>query len=291
MINVSNIERFATHDGPGIRTTVFLKGCPLRCPWCANPETWTIRPILMHKKEVCTGCQRCVSVCPEQALKYESGTIRIHHGRCTACGKCAENCLQSALSVNGKARDEKEIITYVLKDRDYYDESGGGMTLSGGEPLFQKEAVLKLLKEAKKAGLHTSVETTGCIPAEHFMEAEQYIDLFLFDIKHISKEKLKAVTGADAELIFENFEYLTEKRPQDVIARMPVIPGFNEDVLEEMIAYAQSRNVQAIHLLPYHNLGKTKWHQLQREYSFEDEKAMNKETLRKFERGNVSIGG
>jgi len=290
MINVSNIERFATHDGPGIRTTVFLKGCPLHCPWCANPETWTAEPVLMHKQEKCTGCRKCESVCPCGAVSWENG-FHVNRSRCIACGTCVRHCLASALSINGEAMEEEEIIRIVLRDREYYEETDGGVTFSGGEPLFQQEAVLKLLQTAKQHGLHTAVETTGCYPREHLQKAEKCIDLFLFDIKHTDREKLKSVTGGDPDLIFGSFEYLTEKRPQDVIARMPVIPGFNEDALEEMIAYAQAHHVKEINLLPYHNLGKTKWHQLQRNYQFENSQALRKESLNRYVKGNITIGG
>ena len=290
MINVSNIERFATHDGPGIRTTVFLKGCPLHCPWCANPETWSVRPVLMYKENNCIGCRHCEQVCRNKAISWEAGFC-IDHNKCDACEDCVRDCPGSALSINGESMQEEKVIEIVLRDNDYYQESGGGVTFSGGEPLLQKEGILKLLRLAKEAGLHTAVETTGNYDPERLKQAEKYIDLFLFDIKHTDKERLRSVTGANPDLIFANFEYLCAKRNKDIIARMPVIPEFNDDSIDRMIQYALSFDVREVNLLPYHNLGKNKWHQLQRKYDYEDDKAMKKETLQKYVTEKVKIGG
>ena len=290
MINVSNIERFAIKDGPGIRTAVFLKGCPLHCPWCANPETWTIEPLVMHKENVCVSCRECEKVCPMHAVSFESGHYAIDRSKCTACGTCAENCLAGALSVNGKAMNEEEILKEVLKDRDYYEESHGGVTFSGGEPLFQKDA-LSLLRKAKESGLHVAVETTGMYSPEHLQEAAAYIDLFLFDIKHIDAKKLKEVTGADFEVIGRNFEWLCENRGRDVIVRIPVIPGFNQDDLDAILSFVKSRPVRAVNLLPFHNFGKTKWHQLHRAYRYEEETALSAKDLEPYRDALVSIGG
>ena len=291
MINVSNIERFAIHDGPGIRTTVFLKGCPLHCPWCANPETWTVNPVVMHQERLCEHCETCMHVCPNQAVSFENGTYQLDRSRCTVCGRCVENCIPGALSINGTAMKEEEIIATVLRDKDYYEESGGGVTFSGGEPLFQKEAIIELLKQAKAAGLHTAVETTGMYETEHLKACEPYIDLFLFDIKHTDPKILQETTGASWELIKQNFTYLSERRPRDVIVRVPVIPGFNDNALKEIIAFAKEHHVKAVNLLPYHSLGRTKWHQLQKDYRYEDEPGMKPEVLKPYEDDFVSIGG
>ena len=290
MINVSNIERFSIKDGPGIRTAVFLKGCPLHCPWCANPETWTIAPVVMHKETVCVSCRECKQVCPNHAVSFESGSYEIDRSLCNACGICAENCPAGALSVNGKAMRAEEILKEVLKDWDYYEESHGGVTFSGGEPLFQKEAVA-LLEAAKNAGLHVAVETTGMYSNDLLREAQKYIDLFLFDIKHIDAKKLKDVTGADFETIRTNFDWLCEQRGADVTARIPVIPGFNQDDLEAILSFVKARPVKAVNLLPFHNFGKTKWHQLRRLYRFEDTPSLSAKELESFRDERVSIGG
>ena len=291
MISVSNIERFAIHDGPGIRTTVFLKGCPLHCPWCANPETWTVEPVVMHKENTCVGCRTCQHVCPKQAVSFASGRFSLNRASCDACGICVRECLPGALSINGEQMDEDAVIAEVLKDRAYYEESGGGVTFSGGEPLFQKEAVLKLLKKAKEAGLHVAAETTGVYSNEFLKQAEPYIDLFLFDIKHVNGEKLEAVTGAPWDVVRENFEYLCQRRGQDMIVRIPVIPGFNREDLEDILAFVRQYPIRAVNLLPYHALGETKWHQLERAYRYNGLPGMKKEDLLGYQDDLVSIGG
>ena len=291
MISLSNIERFATKDGPGIRTTVFLKGCPLHCPWCANPETWSIQPVVMHKENLCVKCHTCEMVCPEKAVSFKSGSFHIDRTLCNTCGTCVNECLPGALSINGKQMSVQEILKEVLKDQDYYEESGGGVTFSGGEPLVQNDEIIGLLKAAKEAGLHVAVETTGVYDLEHLKQAEPYIDLFLFDVKHVNAEVLKEITGAPFDTVKENFEYLCTKRGRDVIARVPVIPGFNSSHLDEIIHFIKTYPVRAINLLPYHNLGKTKWHQLQKNYSFEDEAAMSAKALEAYADDLVSVGG
>ena len=290
MINVSNIERFATHDGPGIRTTVFLKGCPLHCPWCANPETWTLQPVLLHDARKCTSCKRCMQACRNQAITFSDGQFHHESSICQHCGACVDACLNEALVLNGQAMTAEEILKEVEKDRLYYEESQGGMTVSGGEPLLQEEAI-DLLRAAKQAGLHTAAETTGCVSPQQFRAAAEYLDLFLFDVKHINAEKLRTVTGADPDLIQENFAWITAQRPQDVIARIPVIPDFNEADLEDLIAYAKAHHVKEIHLLPFHPLGKAKWDRLGKRYAYEAEPLMNKEHLQNYAEDQVRIGG
>ena len=290
MINVSNIERFAIKDGPGIRTAVFLKGCPLHCPWCANPETWTTEPQVMHKESVCVSCRECEKICRTHAVNFESGSWAIDRQKCTACGKCADACLSQALSVNGKAMEIEAILKEVLKDMDYYEESHGGVTFSGGEPLFQKEAI-SLFRAAKEKGLHVAAETTGMYSLDHLKEAEKHIDLFLFDIKHTDAKKLKEVTGGEFEVIRKNFEYLCETRGQDVIARIPVIPGFNQEDLDAILAFVKRYPLRAVNLLPFHNFGRTKWHQLNRPYEYEEEKSMPAAELERYRDDLVSIGG
>lgn len=291
MINVSNIERFATHDGPGIRTTVFLKGCPLHCPWCANPETWSTDSLLMWDKRKCIGCRKCEEVAKNHSVSWQSGKFEVNQNACSNKEEIAKACMQDALSVNGKWMEEEDIIKEALKDKDYYEESKGGITLSGGEPLTQTKQAIKLLKLAKEAGLHTAIETTGCYGLEVLQEAEPYIDLFLLDMKHLDEDKLKQVVGISKENYQKNITWLSKKRSKDIIIRVPVIPKFNEDILEDIIAYAKELNVKGVNLLPYHSMGKTKWHQLNKEYMYEDEEMMAKEKLKKYESEFVHIGG
>lgn len=287
---VSNIERFATHDGPGIRTTLFLKGCSLHCPWCANPETWTTQPVLMHDASKCVMCHQCEKNCPTQAIAIQDQWTW-DPSQCVHCQICIDTCIPQALSMNGKDMSIKEILDEVLKDQAYYEESHGGLTLSGGEPLYQWEAVCDLLKQAKEKKLHIAIETTGHYPLDHLKKVEPLIDLFLFDIKHLDPTKMKTYTGADLDVILANFEWLAKKRAKDIIVRVPVIPGFNEDILERIIAYAKDHHVQALHLLPYHSMGKKKWHQLNKTYQYEDLDMMDESALSAYASDFVQIGG
>ena len=290
MINVSNIERFATHDGPGIRTTLFMMGCSLRCPWCANPETWTLQSVLMHDTNKCIECRACQKACKNHAITFDP-FFQWDQTKCKGCQDCVWACLQDALKLNGQWMEVQEILEEVLKDWDYYQASGGGLTLSGGEPFFQFDEVFSLLKNAKKAGLHVAVETTGNVEPKLFEKAIPYVDLFLFDIKHLDPVKLEQVTYANAQRIFSNFETLCLTRSKDVIVRVPVIEGFNDQILSDIIEYSKQHNVQKVHLLPYHSLGKTKWEQLKREYIYGDLEMMKEDTLKQYESDFVQIGG
>ena len=282
MINVSNIEKFATHDGPGIRTTVFLKGCPLHCPWCANPETWTIQPTLMHDDKKCVSCKMCEHLCTQKAIQWDD-TFHWNASKCIECHTCIDNCIYDALSMAGEYMEIDAIVKDVMKDKAYYDVSNGGITISGGEPFVQFDEFMELLKVLKKEGLHVAVETTGNYSIEKLKEAQPYIDLFLFDMKHIDKEKLKEVTGANLDTIQNNFEYIANKNPDKIISRTPVIPTFNYDknTLIDMLKYIASTGVKEAHLLPYHPLGKNKWNQMHKKYTY-DFMMMDKEELHEY---------
>ena len=296
MINVSNIERFATHDGPGIRTTIFLKGCPLHCPWCANPETWSVKPVLMHDENKCLHCQMCKNECPKEAIVFNP-VFNLNNELCTVCGKCLDVCISDALSISGKRMTIDEIMKIISKDDLYYKKSNGGITLSGGEPLFQIDEVLELMKALKQKNYHVALETTGMYDLKHLKAVEAYVDLFLFDIKHLDADKLKRVTSGDLNVILNNIDYLSKKCSHKVVVRVPVIPEFNQDILKQIILFSESKNFKEVDLLPYHSLGKNKWHNLKKEYVYENLKMMDKEELIQYiEYGNennilVKIGG
>ena len=279
MIKVSNIEKFATHDGPGIRTTIFLKGCPLHCPWCANPETWKIEPVLMHDERKCVQCKTCMNVCESKAIVFP---FEWNMDKCTYCKKCEEYCLQDAISFSGKNMEIGEIVKEVLKDKDYFDQSNGGVTISGGEPFMQFESFLELIQVLKKEGLHIAVETTGNYSLERLKEALPYVDLFLMDLKHLDNEKLKEVTGGNLQLIQTNFTYLAAHCPDKVIVRMPVIPRFNDDICENVIEFAAHLHLLEVNLLPFHTMGKSKWNQLNRSFAYENDKMMDRDELVKY---------
>lgn len=298
MIDVFNIEKFATHDGPGIRTTVFLKGCSLHCPWCANPESWSRKPTLLYDRRKCVSCKVCAASCPSQAITFDEqwqwdGT------KCLTCRKCTENCLPRALKFAGETMTIAAVMQEILKDKEYFDNSGGGVTVSGGEPFLQADALIELLKECKHHGLHVAVETTGNVPREEIAKALPYIDLFLYDVKHLDAKRLYEVTGGRGEYIYTNLKWLAQRDPSRIIVRVSVIPGFNNEpkLLREIIDYAQSLNIPEVNLLPYHSLGKNKWEQMNRDYVYKDLKMMEKSELSAYteygakQQIKVKIGG
>jgi len=289
MINVFQIEKFATHDGPGIRTTVFLKGCPLHCPWCANPESWSLKPTLMYHQRKCVQCRNCAMTCPQQAIRFDEKFI-YDSSKCIQCGQCVKGCFQQAIRFAGKSQSIESIVKEVMKDKDYYDNSAGGVTISGGEPFLQFDSMLQLIKELKTYSLHIAVETTGHYPLHHLKKALPYIDLFLFDVKHLNHQKLKETIGANAKLIFRNLEYLADICPDKVIIRVPVIPQFNDscEVIEGIIDYAHQLGIKEVDLLPYHTLGKNKWEQMQKEYSLKDFQMMDKKLLEKYKQYGIN---
>lgn len=276
MIRISNIEKFATHDGPGIRTTVFLKGCFLHCPWCANPETWKSEPVLMHDAKKCVECKTCMHVCERGAISFP---FQWDMDKCIYCKKCENYCLQDAISFAGKDMEINEVIKEVLKDKDYFDQSNGGITISGGEPFMQLDAFLELIKQCKNNGLHVAVETTGNYCLDTLKEALPYIDLFLMDLKHLDAQKLKDITGGNLDLILNNFKYLAQHCPNKVIVRMPVIPRFNDDICEDVIRFCANLKLSEVNLLPFHTMGKSKWNQLNKEFMYDKDKMMNRNDL------------
>lgn len=276
MIRISNIEKFATHDGSGIRTTVFLKGCPLHCPWCANPETWSMEPVLMHDERKCIACKTCMHVCRQQAISFP---FQWDMTKCMYCKKCEEYCLQDAISFAGKDMEIEDVVYEVLKDKDYYEQSNGGVTISGGEPFMQFDAFLELIKQCKANGLHVAVETTGNYSLDALKEALPYVDLFLMDLKHLDAQKLKEVTGGNLDLILNNFTYLAKNCSEKVIVRMPVIPRFNDDICEDVIKFCASLKLSEVNLLSFHTMGKNKWNQLNKEFLYDQDKMMNRNDL------------
>ena len=263
---VFNIQSYSIHDGPGIRVTVFLKGCPLRCKWCANPESNLAKPQLMFYAAKCTACGRCIDVCPEKAIlpgmkdgKPVALTLR---EKCVDCGRCAEVCPSEAREIAGKEMTVRAVLEQVLKDKLFLDASGGGITVSGGECLAHPDFTEALLFAAKEAGLHTAVESCSFAPEAVVDKAFRYLDLGLLDIKHMDSTIHKALTGVPNELILSNIKHIYHDLKKAVTIRIPVIPGCNDS--DGNIA-AASRFVKeelgtdvGIHLLPYHRLGESK---------------------------------
>ena len=289
---VFNIERFAIHDGEGIRTAVFLQGCPLRCPWCANPESQVIGKKLMFLQKKCVGCGTCVQRCPQHAVSLEDGHAQIDRAKCVRCGACAAACPQAALKISGQWMTAEEIFAIVIRDADYYRQTHGGLTLSGGEALLHIEELLPLLRMCKEAGIGVDFETSGQVPTENILSVLPYTDRFLFDLKTMDAEKLRAVTGGDLQLILKNFRRIAEISPDKLTARIPVIPGFNhtEKDICDLFMFVKEQGVARIDLLPYHTLALSKYKALGREYAWPYPKGLSKEELLPYQEMGKSMG-
>ncbi len=260
---IYNIQRFCIHDGPGIRTTVFFKGCPLRCAWCANPESRELKPQLMIRPTRCMRCGRCVDICPNHALYYDQdGTVRIRWSLCDQCHACVGACTSGALEVIGEAMGVPRIIHEVEKDRLFYRNSGGGVTISGGEPLFQPDFLLELLAALRLQGMHTALDTCGYCEADLLSLVLPEVDLFLFDVKHLDACKHREFTGADNRCILENLRYVAAGARTWV--RVPVIPGFNDspEDIGAIADFAREIGAEKVSLLPYHEGGLAKHAQI-----------------------------
>lgn len=275
---VFNIQRYSIHDGAGIRTLVFLKGCPLRCLWCSNPESQKSIPELGFIESRCVGADvcgaRCASACSAEAIRLnEQDKPVIDRERCDGCGKCAEVCTQDALKVVGSEMSVDEVLAEVERDRAFYWRSGGGVTIGGGEPLAQYRFTADILEAAQEAYLHTAIETCGHAPWDHFETVLRNVDLLQFDLKHTDPERHRELTGQSNELILSNLRrVLSVKTPEDVIIRIPVIPGCNDsaDNIRETARLVSELGFKQIELIPYHRLGASKYAQYGMVYSLAD---------------------
>lgn len=272
---VFNIQKYSIHDGPGIRTVVFLKGCPLSCTWCANPESQNVKPQISYSSQRCIGCYRCVSVCPKDAItKSPNKKIIINNNICNICCICTEACLNGAIEVVGKEMTTDLILAKVERDSIFYRKSKGGVTFSGGEPFAQDKFLRELLVASKKLYLHTAVDTSGHTNWENIESSLPFVNLFLFDVKHmIPVEHLKG-TGVDNKLLLGNLEKLCAYGSAAVWLRLPIIVGYNDtkENLNRLITMVNKINslsvIQQINLLPYHKLGVTKYKKLGIKESF-----------------------
>ena len=274
---IFDIKNFSIHDGPGIRTTVFLKGCPLRCLWCSNPESQKARPELMTYPERCVGCGKCVEVCPTGAAKATQ-TIR---EKCIGCGKCVEVCESEARKLIGRWATSEDIVKEVAKDKIFYDESGGGVTLSGGEVVMQPKFATEIFKMCQEQGIHTVLDTTGYCKWKTFSEIIRYVDLVYFDNKCIIPEQHVELTGVDNGMILTNLKKMDEIGKRFSI-RMPIIPGLNdsEKILQATGEFLRElKSNFTVFLLPFHAYGASKYERLDLTYKLGKLKNLEKEKL------------
>lgn len=281
--NVFNIERYATEDGHGIRTVVFLKGCALRCRWCANPESQGYRPENLLNVNTCINCGRCKDVCPSSAIWYREGYGYIaDNNLCKACGKCVDACFMDARKIMGRYWEKEDLLREILKDEQYFKMSDGGVTFSGGEPFYYPEVILWVAGEMRKRGYTTLVETCGYVPLENIRKCADALDYIYYDFKHIDAGRHKELTGKDNRLIIKNLDWLCNNFKGVLSVRYPYIPGCNskEEEIKSFFQFIKGKKkIAEIIFLPYHRLGLPKYHGLGREYEMDGMKSIKKEQM------------
>ena len=256
---IFEIKRFAVHDGDGIRTTVFFKGCPLKCVWCHNPEGIEFKPQLAYYEHKCIGCGECIGVCPASAHGISENMHFYDKEKCIACGKCADVCLGDALTFYGREMTVDELLSVLLEDKDFYENSGGGVTLSGGECLMQADFCAELLKALKDNGIHTAVDTCGFVSAEAFDKVMPYTDIFLYDLKAFDEDVHIKCTGQSNKVILENLKYI-DNCGKKIEIRIPYVPGYNSEQIEKISEFLKTlKNITKVRILPYHNYAGTKY--------------------------------
>lgn len=261
---IFHIQRFSVNDGPGIRTTVFFKGCPLRCVWCHNPESISFQKEIVFREDRCIRCGGCVEVCEHEAARQVGHQIVYSRENCARCGRCVEVCYTEARNTGGREVTTEEVVEEVIKDAVFYDQSGGGVTFSGGEPLLQDEFLLSLLHACSGRNIHTAVDTSGYVAPGCLKRISEAVDLFLYDIKTVDDSMHREFTGVSNTVILENLRLLAEWN-KNVIVRIPVIPHVNDDEenMERIGEFVSSlEHVPEIHLLPYHETGVEKYYRL-----------------------------
>lgn len=294
---ILNIQRCSIHNGPGIRTTVFFKGCPMTCLWCHNPESQSFKNEVMYDQEKCVQCQSCISSCSNKCIDLKVGRIETDLNRCISCENCIDFCLSGSRELVGRDISAKDLVDELMKDNEFFKNSNGGITLSGGEALSQGDFTIEVAKLLKKRGISVALDTCGFVNSEQLEEISQYIDIFLYDIKIIDPEKHKEFTGVDNKLIFENLQLLNHLGSR-IFIRIPVIGGINtsDSEIQGILDLIDGIDIEKISLLPYHEIGKHKYEKLDLNFKNKIMKVPSKiviENIKKiFEKKyTVEIGG
>jgi choline trimethylamine-lyase activating enzyme len=271
---IFDIQKFSVNDGPGIRTLIFFKGCPLRCKWCSNPESQHVSFELLHYRDLCTSCGKCAEVCPNHCVQIDDGLRTYDKSGCIACGACVEPCPKSAIRLAGQDMTVEEIVSIVKQDYLFYLNSGGGATIGGGEPTMQPDFLHALLAQLTDIGIHTAMETCGYADFKIFERVSPLLDLFLFDVKHMDPEKHQHFTGKGNTPVLENLSGLLAVGAP-IVVRIPLIHGFNDDpdairqICSFLASHDKKGSVKRVELLPYHKLGTNKYRALGRNYELE----------------------
>lgn len=277
---ITDIQHFSIHDGPGIRTTVFTKGCALNCRWCHNPEAIAPEASLFFHPNLCTRCGECIEICPENCFSLEDNSLLFSRESCTNCGLCVTACLHGALELKGTRMPIPELVRQCLLDQKFYKDDGG-VTISGGEPLLGQDAVFEFMESLKKEHIHLVLDTCGAVHFSRLERAATFTDLFYFDCKCFDSKLHKAWTGGSNELILDNLTRLL-KADTPMVVRIPVIPGFNDNS-DEMGSIASLLkpfgHKTTVHLLPYHRMGSDKYRALGRKYTLEDLRPPDNENI------------
>ncbi len=278
---VFDIRRYSIHDGPGIRTAVFFKGCPLHCWWCHNPESQSRGIEMMYRESRCIRCGACIDTCAEGALSWENEAVVTDSEKCTLCGACAETCYAEAREAIGREMTVAAVMAEVVRDVAFYDQSGGGVTFSGGEPLLQPDFLLALLRACKEQELHTIVDTSGFAAWKVLDRIRPYVDLFLYDLKLMEEASHRRFTGVSNKPILENLRALSSQGHR-IILRIPVIPGINDDdeTIRQIGMFAGTlSHLSEVNLLPYHHIGADKYARLNKTYQLPDTRPPSEERL------------